>query len=167
MKKILVISTFLIVTISSFAQNTNIKTQKEDNSGVVIASDEILNNPAIRIRTGSREFFLKNRTAVTVKTKSGEKIKSCIKEIHPNYMILMKNATEVNYSDIKKIRIFPHRRFLTRILITSIYPIFYVAQSKSLFMNTSKCKKKIQEIKVVNKYRQFIFGKDDCNLNLK
>jgi hypothetical protein len=34
-------------------------------------------------------------------------------------------------------------------------------------MNTSKCKKKIQEIKVVNKYRQFIFGKDDCNLNLK
>ncbi len=45
MKKILAISAFLIVTISSFAQNTNNKIQKEDNSGVVIASDETLNNP--------------------------------------------------------------------------------------------------------------------------
>ena len=82
-----------------------------------------------------------------------------------NYMILSKNSTVVYYNEIKKIRIFPHRRFFARVLIPSLYPIFYAAQSKSLFMNTKKCKKKIQEIKVINKYRQFSFGKDDCNLN--
>jgi hypothetical protein len=192
-KNILVILTLLVISINSFAQDSNdkpknssnkmvnkIKTslskkkfleiqeednQEEDKFDVVTLPDEPINNPAIRIRTNSREFYLKHRTALTVRTKKGGKFKSNIKEIYPNYMILSKNSTVVYYNEIKKIRIFPHRRFFARVLIPSLYPIFYAAQSKSLFMNTKKCKKKIQEIKVINKYRQFSFGKDDCNLN--
>jgi hypothetical protein len=127
------------------------------------SNDEQVFNPRIRIRTGTREFLLGYKSCVTVTTKSGLKVGSIIAEIQNDYMILAKNNTKIYYKDISKIRMFPIRRWYPIITsVTLISPIFWSASSKSASVSANDCKKQIKEIKVINKYSTYGYGKDNC-----
>jgi hypothetical protein len=120
-------------------------------------------NPALRIRTGTDEYFLSYRTALTITTKDNKKIASNILEINPDYLVVAKNNTKIYYSDIQKIRILPSRRWYpTLTLVSVISPIVWYANSKVVKTNSPNCKKNIQEIKVVNRFKEHAYGKVKC-----
>ena len=127
------------------------------------ANAEKIINPALRIRTGTDEYALSYRTALTITTKDNRKIASNILEIKPDYLVLAKNNTKIYYSDIQKIRIFPSRRWYpTLTFVSVIAPIIWYASSKVVKTNSSNCKKNIQEIKVVNRFKEHGYGKVKC-----
>jgi hypothetical protein len=125
--------------------------------------DEQIYNPRVRIRTATREFLIGYKSCVKITTKSGIKIGSNISEIEKDYLVLAKNNTKVYFNDIEKIRMFPTRRWLPIITFcTVIGPITWYASSKSASINSSDCRKQIKEIRVINKYSGFGYGKDRC-----
>ena len=74
-----------------------------------------------------------------------------------------KNNTKIYYSDIKKIRMFQSRRWYpTLTFVSVISPIVWYASSKVVKTNSSNCKKNIQEIKVINRFKEHRYGKVKC-----
>lgn len=128
----------------------------------VYEQDEPTFNPKVRIRTGSREFLLGYKSCVTIKTKDGLKIGGNIKEIEKDFLVLSKNNTTIYYKDISVIRMYPIRRWFPIITsYTVISPIIWFVSSRRV-STTSNCKKQIKEIKLINKYSIFLYGKDRC-----
>lgn len=143
-------------------KSVTVKTIKYNNI-TVIKNEDVITNPALRIRTKTREFVLGYRAAVTIVTNDSKKIKSNIIKIESNSIVLAKDNTEINYSDIEIIRIMPSRRWLKWITFPSVVtPIWWTCQRKGLYASTFKCKKQIQDFKVINKYKEFGYGKDKC-----
>ena len=157
---------------SSLGFEGKINAQKLDFNGEsinnsIISLDAIqkepLDNPKLRIRTGTREFFLGYKSCVSITSKNGIKIRSNIKEIEKNYLILAKYNTKIYFKDIEKIRMFSTRRWFPIITIFSVIPpIIWFASSKLTSVQSSDCRKKINEIKIINRYNMFKYGKDRC-----
>lgn len=125
--------------------------------------NEQIYNPRVRIRTGTREFLLGYKSCVTITTSNGVKIGSNISEIEKDYLVLAKNNTKIYFKDIEKIRMFPIRRWYPIITsYTVISPIIWFALSKLASTKSSDCRKQIKEIKMINKYTGFKYGKDKC-----
>ena len=136
--------------------NNNINNEQEN-------IDEQIFNPRIRIRTGTREYLLGYKSCITIKTKNGLKLASNISQIEKDYLVLAKNNTKVYYKDINSIRIFSMRRWYPIVTSYTVFsPIFWFASSKLASYNSNDCKKSIKEIKVINKYSTYNFGKDNC-----
>jgi hypothetical protein len=122
-----------------------------------------ISNPRVRIRTGTREFILGYKSCVAITTLNGLKIGSNIKEIENDYLVLAKNDTKIYYKDIAKIRMYPMRRWFPIITFyTVLSPVFWFVSSKTANSSSTDCKKQIKEIKVINKYSGFGYGKDKC-----
>lgn len=139
-----------------------LKKVSDTTKGASTNTEKII-NPALRIRTGTDEYALSYRTALTITTKDNKKIASNILEIKPDYLVLAKNNTKIYYSDIQKIRIFPSRRWYpTLTFVSVIAPVIWYASSKVVKTNSSNCKKNIQEIKVVNRFKEHGYGKVKC-----
>ena len=154
-------------------EKTDSKNQSEKAKSDVISKNQVSStnnensenifNPAVRVRTQTEEYFLKYRTALTVTTKSGLRVASNIKEIKPDYFVLAKKNTKIYYSDIKKIRVFPSRRWFPTLTIFSVVsPVMWYVNSKVVKVNSSNCKKNILEITVVNKFNEHNYGKVKC-----
>jgi hypothetical protein len=135
------------------------------STGVSIAApDERITNPALRIRTKTREFTLGYRTVVSIVTTDNRKIKSNIIDMDSKSLTLDKDNTNIPYDKIKTIRIRPTRRIWKWLAMPTItYPIYWTAISKGLHVDSKKCKKNIQEFKLVNRFVEFKYGKDNCN----
>lgn len=144
-------------------QGQKITSNSRATTVIVAKPDSLINNPALRIRTKSREFVLGYRTAVTIVTTSGNKVKSNILDVKSSSLILAKGKQEIAFNDIKTIRVMPTRRIWKWISFpTIVYPIYWSSLRKGLHANTRKCKKQIQEFKLVNKYQEFKYGRDNC-----
>ena len=153
--------------LEQFNQSTINNDSKISLNNTVSSEDAIQNeqiyNPRVRIRTATREFLLGYKSCVTIKTSNGVKIGSNISEIEKDYLVLAKNNTKIYFKDIEKIRMFPIRRWYPIITsCTVISPIIWFASSKLASTKSSDCSKQIKEIKVINKYIGFGYGKDKC-----
>ena len=121
-------------------------------------------NPRVRIRTGTREFLVGYKSCVRIVTKSGVKIGSAVKDVEKDYLVLSKSNTKVFYKDIEKIRMYPTRRWFP--IITSyaiVPPIFWFAISRVASHSSSDCRRQIKDIRVINKYSVYGYGRDKCN----
>ncbi len=147
-------------TINPAVDNKNSKNSSITKSNTQISENEKIISPAVRIRTMSKEFILKYRAAVTVKTKGGLRVASNIIAITPSYMTLEKNNTKIYYTDIVKIKMFPSRRWIYATLLGAIPWAINAKTAKTI---TSNCNKKIVEIKVVNHFDRVEYGKTKCN----
>ncbi len=144
---------------------TNNLSEVSTSKSVIQSSDvmEEIISPAIRIRTASQELILKNKTAITVKTKDGKTYKSAITAIETDYMVLKVNNTKVYYSDIVKMRIFNTRRWFPILTSVSLIgPAVWYFSSIVVKENTRDCGKKIHDIKVINHFEKREFGKTAC-----
>lgn len=144
---------------------TNNLSEVSTSKSVIQSSDvmEEIISPAIRIRTASQELILKNKTAITVKTKDGKTYKSAITAIETDYMVLKVNNTKVYYSDIVKMRIFNSRRWFPILTSVSLIgPAVWYFSSIVVKENTRDCGKKIHDIKVINHFEKREFGKTAC-----
>lgn len=152
-----------LVKLNSIVSNNS--SANSINVSLVPSSDvtEEIISPAIRIRTASQELILKNKTAITVKTKDGKTYKSAIAAIETDYMVLKVNNTKVYYSDIVKMRIFNTRRWFPILTSVSLIgPAVWYFSSIVVKENTRDCGKKIHDIKVINHFEKREFGKTAC-----
>jgi hypothetical protein len=146
------------ITSNSQIETKNVKSNNK-NTQQLNESEKII-SPAVRIRTNSKEYILKYKAAVTVKTKGGLRVASHIIEITPTYMTLKKNNTKIYYTDIAKIKMFSTRRW---VYVTMMGAIPWAITAKTAKVSTSNCNKKIVEIKVVNHFDKIEYGKTICN----
>lgn len=152
-----------LVKLNSIVSNNS--SANSINVSLVPSSDvtEEIISPAIRIRTSSQELILKNKTAITVKTKDGKTYKSAIAAIETDYMVLKVDNTKVYYSDIVKMRIFNTRRWFPILTSVSLIgPAVWYFSSIVVKENTRDCGKKIHDIKVINHFEKREFGKTAC-----
>jgi hypothetical protein len=156
------ISYDLVILNSIVSNNSSAISTNASSLPTSDVAEEII-SPVIRIRTSSQELILKNKTAITVKTKDGKTYKSAISAIETDYMVLKENNTKVYYSDIVKMRIFNTRRWFPILTSVSLVgPAVWFFSSVVVKQNTSDCSKKIHDIKVINHFEKREFGKTAC-----
>jgi hypothetical protein len=151
-----------LVKLNSVLRNDQTSISNNNTVQATDVKEEII-SPAIRIRTLSKELILKNKTALSLKTKEGKTYKSAILSIEKDYMVLKENKTKVYYTDILKIRIFNTRRWFPILTSFSVVgPAVWYFSSVLVKENTSDCSKKIHDIEVINHFEKREFGKTSC-----
>jgi hypothetical protein len=149
---------FRVVTDSIYSElKPYIKTDKER------IDVKNMTNPSVEILTGNTQYILQKNTVITVRTISGDKIRSRVRDVQSNYFSVYKKKQNVFFDEIESIRIYNNRRWYPIAFGFAIVPpISWHATSVKLSTNNRKCFRKIRSITTIDYKDTRAYGKAGC-----